>query len=102
MNQLLSQEDFFVKYNIEQKDFEKSKLNWNDLKLIYDDYCKEIPILEDIAIHLFNRLMKISNVHSVRYRVKDAEHVIEKIIRKKSKNQKLKLTLTTLKMSLQI
>lgn len=37
--------------------------------------------------------MKVNKVHSVRYRVKDSEHLIEKIIRKKIENKKRSYTI---------
>ena len=83
MEQLIDSKDFFAKYGIKQEDFNKTTLKWDELQAIYCDYCLEIPNLESSAIYIFNSLMKIDNVHSVRYRIKDAEHVIEKIIRKR-------------------
>lgn len=82
-DKLISQEEFFLKYLISKKDFEKSTLIWTDLEEIYLDYIPRIPHLDRIGALIFNGLMKSSGVHSVRYRIKDAEHLIEKIIRKK-------------------
>lgn len=86
MKHQIVQKDFLAKYNIDEETFEKTTLEWYDLQKIYTDYCKEIPKLEASAVYIFNSLMKASNVHSVRYRVKDPEHLIEKIIRKRISN----------------
>lgn len=86
MKQLIGQNKFLANYNIDKDKFKKTTLTWENLQLIYQDYCKEIPKLESSAVYIFNSLMKTSNVHSVRYRIKDAEHVIEKIIRKRIKD----------------
>lgn len=83
MVKLLNQKDFFEKYNIDKIEFDKTKIIWGDLEKIFEDYSKEVPNLESSAIYIFNSLMKTKNVHSVRYRIKDPEHLIEKIIRKK-------------------
>ncbi len=83
MRQLTNKSDFFVKFNIDSEKFDGTSLKWEDLQKIFKDYCKEIPRLEASAIYLFNSLMKTSHVHSARYRVKDAEHVVEKIIRRR-------------------
>ncbi|RQO74256.1 hypothetical protein DBR43_02330 [Pedobacter sp. KBW06] len=83
MEKLMPQVSFFKKYNIELEKFESTNISWADLEEIYRDYIIEIPFLEDSAIYFFNNIMKIADVHSVRYRVKDPEHVIEKIIRKR-------------------
>lgn len=93
MEQLISQEIFLEKYNIHQDQFNETNLKWKDLNLIYKDYIKEIPKLESSAVYIFNRLMKTPNVHSVRYRIKDAEHVIEKIIRKRIKDSAKVITI---------
>lgn len=100
MDKLIDKEIFLKKYNIENKDFEKTSLKWLDLQKIHLDYLKEIPHLEASAIYLFNSLMKTSHVHSVRYRIKDAEHVIEKIIRKRIKNPKQIITIENYKSEL--
>jgi putative GTP pyrophosphokinase len=100
MKQLLNQKDFLRKYNIEVKDFEKTTLKWTDLQVIFKDYCTEIPKLEASAIYIFNNLMKTNNVHSVRYRIKHEEHVIEKIIRKRINNPANIITLENYKTEL--
>ncbi|MNL07456.1 hypothetical protein D3C87_1281310 [compost metagenome] len=100
MDKLIDKEIFFKKYNIENKDYEKTGIKWLDLQKIHLDYLKEIPKLEASAIYLFNSLMKTSHVHSVRYRIKDAEHVIEKIIRKRIKNPKQIITIENYKSEL--
>lgn len=82
-NKLREQDKFLLKYNISANDFESTEIKWEDLESIYDNYIKEIPKLEDSATYIFQRLMKMNGIHSVRYRVKDAEHLIAKIIRKK-------------------
>ncbi|TDX11464.1 RelA/SpoT domain-containing protein [Flavobacterium sp. S87F.05.LMB.W.Kidney.N] len=100
MEKLIEQKLFLEKYNINPDKFKATTLAWNDLKAIYQDYCKEIPKLESSAIYIFNSLMKTSNVHSVRYRIKDAEHVIEKIIRKRIKDPKQIITIKNYKSEL--
>jgi ppGpp synthetase/RelA/SpoT-type nucleotidyltranferase len=100
MDELIKQSIFLEKYNIDLDSFKLTTLKWNDLKLIYQDYCKEIPKLESSAIYIFNSLMKTSNVHSVRYRIKDAEHVIEKIIRKRIKDPNQIITIDNYKSEL--
>lgn len=80
---LPNQADFLEKYNIAIEDFKATKLKWEQLEGIFTDYLKEIPKLEDSAVYIFQRLMKMDGIHSVRYRIKDPEHLIAKIIRKK-------------------
>lgn len=100
MKQLIEQNEFLKKYNIDQVDFKKTKLIWNQLKLIYVDYCREIQKLEASGVYILNNLMKLSKVHSVRYRIKDPEHVIEKIIRKKNEDSEIDINIDNYKTEL--
>jgi putative GTP pyrophosphokinase len=93
MKELLSKDDFLQKYNKTTKEFHKTGLDWKMLESIYYNYQEEMPHLEALAVFIFNSLMKTQNVHSVRYRIKDPEHLIEKIIRKKIKNPELDINL---------
>lgn len=94
---MITQEQFLIKYNIEQAVFLKTGLKWDDLLQIYDDYVAFREQLEPTAVYLFNSLMTADNVHSVRYRIKDPEHLIEKIIRKKAENEASNITLENYK-----
>jgi len=89
--------EFLLEYNIKKDDFDKTGLVWEDLCLIYEDYKIYKQSLEDPAINIFNTLMKVKKVHYVRYRIKNEEHVIEKIIRKKIKDNKSNITLENYK-----
>ncbi|UFH54700.1 RelA/SpoT domain-containing protein [Spirosoma sp. KNUC1025] len=83
MNKLMAESIFLKKYKIEAVAYKATGLVWNQLEDIYNHYELLKPELEDIAGTMSNRLMKISKVHSVRFRIKDSEHLIEKIIRKR-------------------
>ncbi len=74
---------FLAKYKLTTEIFEATTIKWEELEQIYYSHIKEIPQLESSAIFIFNRLMKIANIHSVRYRIKDPEHLLEKIIRRR-------------------
>lgn len=82
----MEQSDFFKKYNIKKADFIKTGLIWEDLLNIYEDYKNLKPALEAPAINYLNSLLKADKVHYVRFRVKNEEHLIEKIIRNKIKD----------------
>lgn len=74
---------FLKKYNISDEVFIKTNLKWDHLLKIADDYQDFISELESPAKYLVDTLHKFKKVHSVRFRLKDKEHLIEKIIRKK-------------------
>ena len=94
---MLNQQDFLKKYNIATEVYDSTKLVWQDLEAIFHDYSSFRNELEPTAVMLFNKFMLSHGVHSVRYRVKDPEHLIEKIIRKKAKDNKSNITLENYK-----
>ncbi len=91
---MLDKETYLEKYNLKET-FEKSDLNWDVLTDIYEDYLmrkdeldKVCDRLEEFLIDNMKKEFASSSslpYHSIRGRVKDAEHLIEKIIRKRGK-----------------
>jgi putative GTP pyrophosphokinase len=79
-------EKFLVRNRISMKQWQGSKLKWNELISIGEHYEKEIPHLEGTAAFLANIIQKFNAVHSVRWRVKDKDHLLAKIVRKRSEN----------------
>jgi ppGpp synthetase/RelA/SpoT-type nucleotidyltranferase len=84
---------FFEKYGIDAAKLSMLKITWDELMRIYDDYCGKLPFYDETARRIAEQLNKEKNVHSIKYRVKDKEHVIEKIIRKMSQAPGLEVTL---------
>ncbi|SUV06360.1 pXO1-131 [Priestia megaterium] len=82
MEQLIEQEKFCAKYNIDKDNFKKSGITWGEMEDIYADYTSKIPMLETAARTISEILRNHKDVHTVRSRVKNPEHLIEKIIRK--------------------
>ena len=77
---------FFEKYSIDESMFEKLGIKWSDLEEICDEYSVRLPLYEDTARFLADLMNKEKSIHSIKYRVKDKEHLIEKIIRKSSQD----------------
>ncbi|WP_225990707.1 hypothetical protein [Bacillus luti] len=92
----LNQQQFFEEYNVDTHEFDAAEINWNSLLEIHTDYLLYKELLTDTAEYLSNRLRTHSEAHTVRSRVKDPEHLIDKIIRKiiREKNRILIITLT--------
>lgn len=82
---MLDKDIFFDEFNITDEYFKETGLDWNILNDIYNDYVLLAPFLEESAEKIVKILINLSNVHSVRRRVKKPKHLIEKIIRKGSK-----------------
>ena len=85
---MLSKEEFFEKYNISSDEFEKVSLEWDLLTEIFNDYKIYRKTLFPTAETIANILRNHPDVHSVRTRIKDSEHLIDKIIRKTIKIKK--------------
>lgn len=79
--------DLFLTNNrISQEDWFAAAIPWEELIAIYDDHRVRIRELEDTANFFVRSMQGFSGVHSVRWRVKDPEHLIEKIIRKRAES----------------
>lgn len=77
---------FLKKFQIDSKLFESTHLEWTELQKIFSDHRKAIGKMQLAAAPIAKKLMKIKKINSVKYRIKDPEHLIEKIIRKKIQN----------------
>lgn len=88
---MLDQEQFFSEYKV-KKEFEDSGLEWSVLEAIYDDFCGRQEELEQCCRHLEEHFLKdmTISIHSIRTRAKNPRHLIEKIIRKRGKDQSTK------------
>lgn len=74
---------FLAAYLHDYKSVEEVGLNWTALVDLHDYYCNSVQgSLNLIAQQVSQKLMAIKGAYIVRYRVKDPEHIIDKIIRK--------------------
>ena len=84
--------NFFEKFNIDPLSFDRSGLQWNQLEEIGEDYASHYDRLLETANGIVAELLSCPSIHSVNYRIKDREHLMEKIIRKSLTNSELKFT----------
>ena len=75
--------EFLSKYNLAPDALEKAGLEWSSLLAIFADHEANVPKMELNARSIVEHIRSVPQVHSIRYRVKDPEHLIEKIIRKR-------------------
>ncbi|MGE9880295.1 hypothetical protein [Bacillus velezensis] len=87
MATLLDKEKFFQAFNIKEDDFKDTGLTWDELTKIYNNYLDYIPLLESTGKTIADILRTHPDAHTVRMRIKDPEHLIEKLIRKKINNK---------------
>ncbi|WP_144734840.1 RelA/SpoT domain-containing protein [Acinetobacter oleivorans] len=64
-------------------DFKKANIDINLLMNIAEDYLKFSPDFLAEAEYIAKKLQRCKSVHSVRWRIKDVGHLIEKIVRKR-------------------
>lgn len=79
---MLNKQDFLSKYKIDEQYLIDNNIDWNELERIYCDFYKYRKSYETQADLIANILRGHQKVHSVKTRVKDANHLIEKVIRK--------------------
>lgn len=97
---MITKEQFLKKYNIQEDSFLSAEISWEDLCDIYIDfgenkYDKYQSILKEFTDAYLKDINKDKvddeekvKVHSFRTRVKDPEHLMAKIIKRKNENQK--------------
>jgi ppGpp synthetase/RelA/SpoT-type nucleotidyltranferase len=76
-------QDFLVRNKISRQDFEASNISWLNLYEIYEDYILRRQGFESVAEFVVKQIQSLKDVHSVRWRLKSPEHLLEKIIRKR-------------------
>lgn len=82
---------FYKFYNTSKEKLSAYNLSISKLSEIYDDHRQQTQSLEQTAVLLASEVQKMPGVHSVRWRIKDASHLISKIIRKhEDRNEKYK------------
>ncbi len=64
--------------------WEQAAIDWSELNAIAIDHDTQRQALVESATFHANLIQRIPSVHSVRWRIKDTEHLLEKIIRKRA------------------
>lgn len=75
-------QNFFTRYNIDPLAYDRSGCKWQDLENIAQDLKSRREELDSVGKDIVDHILKCGHVHSINYRVKNDEHLIEKIIRK--------------------
>src|SRR5712692_571670 len=79
---MISQDDLFQKYELDQTLYKKAEQHWPELEAIWQDYCDVQEELVPHARMVGDLLSSVIGVHSVKSRLKDPEHLVAKIISK--------------------
>jgi putative GTP pyrophosphokinase len=81
---------FFRSYRVTEEAFKKTGLEWSLLEHIHQRHTEMTKELQTAADYVSGRLQLVPTVHSLKVRIKNAEHLIEKIIRKQSSSPELR------------
>ena len=79
---MISKKQFLNTYNINESELKEFNIDWQDLKAIHDDFLECRKSYETQADLIANILRGQPKVHSVKTRIKDMRHLMEKLIRK--------------------
>ena len=86
---LLDKPSFLERYNLTEEEFRQTGLEWPLLEQIHNQHLALAKDLQSVADYVLGRLQPVPAVHSLKVRIKNSEHLIEKIIRKKRKTPDL-------------
>ena len=79
---MISKKQFLDTYNINESELKEFNIDWQDLKAIHDHFLECRKSYDTQADLIANILRGQPKVHSVKTRIKDMRHLIEKLIRK--------------------
>ena len=80
---------FLNVYNINEADLKAADISWEELSLIAVEYRKIENTMRELGKSFIDEYLydiETAGIHSYRYRTKDTEHLLEKIIRKRKEN----------------
>lgn len=77
-------DEFLSRNRIEPEIWRKSGLAWETLEAIAADHDTQRDFLRDSAEIFARVIQRCPTVHSVRWRIKETDHLLEKIIRKRA------------------
>lgn len=84
--------DFLSRYNLSEKCLEDTGLQWKELMAIKKDYESILDTFDAVGRFVIDQMIGSPAIHSINYRLKNSEHLLEKIIRKRQENCKRLIT----------
>lgn len=86
----MTESAFLEKHSIPKAQYNSTGLKWVELRKIYSEFVSNRPAMERqaiaIAAILLSQSAREKGVHSVRYRIKEGNSLVEKIIRDRIEN----------------
>lgn len=75
-------EEFLTAYHLPIDTFDRTRIQWDELLEIGNHHESQDRELSIAASHIASKLLLNEQMHSVRWRIKDPEHLMAKILRK--------------------
>ena len=85
----MDQQSFLKEYNLTEADLSAAQVSWEELVRIAQAYSGIEGTLRDIGKDFIDEYLydiEKAGIHSYRYRTKQVEHVMEKVVRKRKEN----------------
>ena len=85
----MDKEIFLTKFHLSEDDLAAANISWEELSLIHDAYQMIEDTMRELGKSFIDEYLydiQTAGIHSYRYRTKEAEHLLEKIIRKRIEN----------------
>ncbi|MBN2657540.1 MAG: RelA/SpoT domain-containing protein [Spirochaetales bacterium] len=79
--------DFYSRYKLSDKNLEEAGLKWADLVGISKDYESLHDTLDAVGRFVVDQMISSPVIHSINYRLKETDHLMEKIVRKRSEKK---------------
>ncbi len=83
MSAIYEKKEFLERNNISDEDWRECDIPWEVLQEIAKDHDSRREELDNAAQFFARTMQRFPAVHSVRWRIKDTDHLLEKIIRKR-------------------
>lgn len=78
----LGPKELLAQYRLPSDALETTGLSWDVLQAIYEDHDSATSQLQKTANYIAESLRTVQETHSIRYRIKNPEHLVAKIVRK--------------------
>ena len=88
-----SREQFLRDYNFKSADLVRSGLEYPDLLQIKKDFESKLEEYDDAGAGVVRSLLRFGVVHALKYRIKEPEHLIAKVLRCRIKSPAQNITL---------
>ena len=88
----INKQQFLAQFNMEKSLLDEIEIEWATLENIYEHYVGRATTHQSTGDLIQSHLSTNKEVHSLRFRIKEPFHLLEKIIRKKKADKSRVIT----------